>query len=892
MTLALSGDNGYFIDLYGRYCRDPGSVPPDWRVHFETMDGVATADPALSGAWLALAYRECGHTIARLDPLGLCPGARSARIEEAVRLTSGRDLRLTLAGESLSLPAEVAAERLSALYCGSASLQASHLDDETARQWLWQEWERGIGAEPDEEGLTRALTAILLADAFERTVKVKWPTKKRFGSEGSESSLVLLSEAFHAAACADCREVVIGGMHRGRLASLATVFGKSLPALIAEIKGRDVTTGDSDFTGDVPYHNGLRSRQTIAGQEMDIRVLPHPSHLTVVAPVAMGAARARRQRRSDGDVLALMLHTDAAFAGQGLVSELLQLDGLAGYGTGGTIHIVINNQIGFTTLPEEGRSTLHPTDIGRAYGLPVFHVNGEDPVAAAAVMRTAIAWRRHSGRGALINMVCYRRYGHNELDEPRFTQPAMWERIETLPPLARHFAERVGALSLPALAQASAAREAFQTSLDEAFRSQEGRNAHDEGDQTITFGPGSAMRSGAERPTGLPEAHLRRLATEMTSIPADFDPDPKVATFYRLRRESLISGEGINMATAESLAFATLLAEGVPVRLSGQDAVRGTFTQRHLAVHDRASARRHFPLDATARQGARFEAVNSPLSEYAVLSFEYGASLADPDRLIIWEAQFGDFLNGAQIVVDQFITTAEAKWRLPSALVIALPHGLEGQGPDHSSARIERILQSCANGNIRLANPSTPANLFHLLRRQILAPGRKPLFLIAPKSLLRDKAATSPLADFGAGTAFRPVIAPDTGGAARLILCSGKFSYAIAAAQREAGREDIAIARIEQLYPCPEAELHALLAKHPDAELVWVQEEPQNQGAWSWMRDRLHKIAPGRALRFVGRDPMAAAAGGNIERHEQEQAAILARALGDAPRAPAPKRRK
>lgn len=883
MKLPISGDNGYFLDLYSRYCRDPSSVPADWRFYFETLDGVSPADPALLGEWLAMAYRSEGHRIATLDPLGLAVRIDSDWIDDASRTVRGRQCRLTLAGRTEEMTGKTAVDRLSAYYCGNASLQAGHIEDAAARNWLWQAYETEIAAVPNDDTLARTLKAVLLADAFERKIKAKWPTKKRFGSEGSEGSLVLLEEALHAAALEGCREIVVGGMHRGRLASMATVFNKSLSALISEIKGHDTTTGDTDFTGDVPYHNGLRSMREIAGRTIKFRVLPHPSHLTVVAPVAMGAARSRSERSCKGDVLALMVHTDAAFSGQGLASELLQLDSLPGYSTGGTIHLVVNNQIGFTTMPEEGRSTLHPSDIGRAYDLPIFHVNGDDPVAASAVMRTAIAWRRHSGRSALINLVCYRRYGHNELDEPRFTQPTTWARIDTLPPLARHFVERVQELSPNAAARAIAERDEFNAELNHAFLIQDGTNLPNEEDQSMIFDRCRRTTSSSNAITGVDESRLRQIAMEITSIPQEIDVAPKVASFYKTRRDSIEIGQSINMATAEALAFASLLSDGIWVRLSGQDAVRGTFTQRHLAVHDRTTDRRYFPLSAAARQGARIDAVNSPLSEFAVLSFEYGSSLADAERLFIWEAQFGDFLNGAQVVVDQFITTAEAKWKIPSALVVALPHGLEGQGPDHSSARIERILQSCANDNVRVVNASTPANLFHLLRRQILTPKRKPLFLIAAKSLLRDRAAVSPLAEFGPTRAFRPVIGSGPCGARRIILCSGKIFYALEAARLKQNHNDVQIARIEQLYPFPSAELRALFQAHPQAELLWVQEEPRNQGPWNYIRDMLQDIAPDRALNFIGRKPMAAAAGGNIERHEHEQARIIAAAFDDYP---------
>lgn len=885
MNFPLSGDNAYFLDLYARYRRDPSSVPQDWRLYLDGVDSVETrpaagaTPPSSLGEVLLGAFREHGYKQARLDPLGLTVTAPSRRLEAARSLAGSESLQIKIAGTEKRVAADLAANDLSALYCGTASLQASHVDEPAERDWLYETYETELTKEPDQAVLARSLECVLLADEFEKTLKTKWPTKKRFGSEGSETSMVLLREAFDAASKSGYREAVIGGMHRGRLASLATVFGKSLPTLIAEIKGADVTKGHSHFTGDVPYHNGLRTAVTIDNIAFEIRVLPHPSHLTVVAPVALGAARARREIRPDGKVLSLLLHSDAAFEGQGLVSELLQMDGLKGYTSGGAIHIVVNNQIGFTTLPEEGRSTPHPTDIGRAYGLPVFHVNGDDPVAAAAVMRVAIAWREHTGKGSLINLVCYRRNGHNELDEPRFTQPKTWLAIDKHPSLAVSHANYVRSKSPGAADAAEKARSEFAGSLADAFRSHGGSNAGGQEDETIVF-PEMQHRESSDASTGIPKARLEQIAHSMTTLPADFDINPKIVSFYNARRESLLNGEGINMATAEALAFASLLSEGISVRLSGQDCVRGTFTQRHLAVHDQASGRTFVPTALAASGEAQFDAINSPLIEYGVLSFEYGMSLADPDRLVMWEAQFGDFLNGAQIVVDQFIMTAQAKWRMGSSLVVALPHGLEGQGPDHSSARIERILQSCVNDNIYLANPSTPANLFHLLRRQQRGPSRRPLFLIAPKALLRHKAAVSRVSDFTEGSRFMPVIeTPSIKPCRRVIMCSGKIFYALAERAAVDGRDDVSLVRVEQIFPFPEAEIRALLDRNPKAELIWCQEEPRNQGAFNYAQSQISNLAANRRLHYAGRVPMAAAAGGSIDRHEIEQSALIDQAL-------------
>lgn len=898
MTLPIGGDSAYFLDLYARYLKDPASVPADWRVHLASLDGYPSgaADPAGCGSRLAERFRMHGYRMARLDPLGL---AASGMVAEFQQHGTGADrIAITIAGECLHLSPDEAAARLSALYCGSAAIEAAHVADPVERSWLYECFERELSASPDEDVLARTLEAVMLADEFETFVKTKWPTKKRFGIEGAESAAVIAREALRSAAQAGIGEVVIGGMHRGRLATLATVLGKSLPALIAEIKGRDITDGDASFTGDVPYHNGLATTVDTGAGAIDVRLLPHPSHLIVVAPVAVGAARARRELRAAAagsdrpaaEALPFLMHTDAAFAGQGLVWELFQLSGLKGYGAGGVVHLILDNQIGFTTLPSEGRSSPHPSDIGKAFGVPIFHVNGDDPVAAAAVARMAVAWRNATGKDAIIHLVCYRRNGHNELDEPRFTQPLAWAAVDARPTLKQLHADHVRAISQAAYDAAEARRVAFHEALDQAYATFDNARPNAPWSQTDIFAP--PQPSGpmlSDTATGVDRSRLLELARRVCSIGDDLEADPKLRNFLKARLDSIEKDSGFNIATAEALAFASLLDEGTSVRLSGQDSVRGTFTQRHLAVHDRRTGGAVMPLAAIGRDGARFDAINSPLIEYGVLSFEYGMSLADPSRLIVWEAQFGDFLNGAQVVVDQFIVTAEAKWRMASSLVVALPHGLEGQGPDHSSARIERILQSCANGNLVVANPSTPANLFHLYRRQVRAPLRKPLFLIAPKSLLRLRDCASTLDDICGGTSFRPVIvdAPAGPRCRKVVLCSGKIAYGLKATAAQEGVDDVAIMRIEQLYPFPAEAVIASLQRFEGVPLVWCQEEPRNQGPWSYIRDLLADLVPRRPVEYVGRPPMAAAAGGSIDRHEVEQAEIVAAALSLRSRAEA-----
>ncbi|MDH2406578.1 2-oxoglutarate dehydrogenase E1 component [Bradyrhizobium sp. SSUT18] len=888
MHLPLSGDSSFFLHLYARYLNDPQSVPADWVVYFDSLNDrtvrTIERDEAATAAFVE-AFRSYGHKEARLDPLGSAPTNHTLEIAEAKDRVSSARIKLSVAGSSREVPKERAEEILRQVYCLHVTLEAAHLDAPDDRAWIYELFEKEVLAVVDERVLTSAMEAVLLADEFERFIKKKWPTKKRFGIEGSESSAVILKEILREAARAGQTEIVVGGMHRGRLATLATVFGKSLPVLISEIKGRDITAGDEFFTGDVPYHNGLATMVDTGCGGVEVRVLPHPSHLIAVAPVATGAARARRElharRQGPGGVLPLLMHTDAAFAGQGLVSELLQMGGLAGYSPGGTVHLVVNNQIGFTTLPGEGRSTRYPTDIGKAFGIPILHVNGDDPIAAAVAARVAYAWRHHTGRDVIIDLVCYRRNGHNELDEPRFTQPVACAAIERHASLRTLFSEHVRIRSREAFERAEAQRAEFARRLAEAYESYDRLGSNDALTETIVFPqPEAAHGSETDQETGVDSETLHSLGRAITELPDDFAPDAKVRAFLRSRLDSIRKGVGLNMATAEALAFGSLLYEGTSVRLSGQDSVRGTFTQRHLAVHDLRDGRTFVPLCTLARDGVRFDAINSPLSEYGVLAFEFGVSLADPNRLVIWEAQFGDFLNGAQVAVDQYIVSAESKWKLRSSLVIALPHGLEGQGPDHSSARIERILQSCASGNITVAIPSTPANLFHLLRRQQRSARRTPLFLIASKSLLREKACQSDLSELASGTRFRSVIFTEASGqCTRIIFCTGKIFYPLNEMRLWEDASEVALVRIEQLYPFPRKEIIETLANHPEAELVWCQEEPENQGAFYYLDRMFREIDMRRPLRYVGRPAMAAAAGGSIDRHQREQAEIVAAAI-------------
>lgn len=887
MYLPTSGDNAFFLDLYARYRRDKASVPADWAVYFESVFGEEDAASSVRArtaehcaALLLDAYRRYGHFEAKIDPLALDRQTTVPlldRLRAELQLNANVHVDIAVGGNPLSEPLSAFCAQVHAIYAHHVGLEASHLVDEAERDWLHGAFEAEFML-PIEAGLgSRALESIVLADEFEVFSRTKFPAKKRFGLEGAESLVVFLRELLEVSA-GRVDEVVMGGMHRGRLATLGIVLGKPLAALFGELSGADFTDGSVSFTGDVPYHLGYAGEVSCSAGTMRVRLLPHPSHLATVAPVTLG--RARGAQSNGQSALCVVLHTDAAFAAQGVISEVMQLGGLPGYSVGGTIHVVVNNQIGFTTTPSEGRSAPYCTDIGKSVGVPIFHVNGDDPEAVTRVARLASRWRERFHKDVLVDLVCYRRYGHNELDEPRFTQPRIYTAVEAHPPLRDSFVQSLGRRNPKLGAQAAEIAKKYRESLLASYASsslfRENRTANQGDGWVDDTGVNESGLSDDRVDTGVECDELRRIGRAASTVPDDLDINWKVRKFYEVRRASIETGEGVNFATAEALAFATLLAEGIPVRLTGQDTVRGTFTQRHLAVHAADGSTSISPLSVVARNAA-FEAVNSPLSEYAVLGFEYGLSLATPRQLFVWEAQFGDFLNGAQVMVDQYIVSAEAKWGLKSGLVVMLPHGLEGQGPDHSSARIERLLQLCAAGNIIVANPSTPANLFHLLRRQVLAPWRKPLFLITPKSLLRAKAAISGLDAMGAGTRFEPVIAEVARAVRRVVLCSGKIYYELLDARAKTGREaDIALVRLEQLYPYPRAALQSALENYRGAELVWCQEEPGNQGAWDFVR---REMPSSMSIGYAGRDALPAAAAGSVERHEREQQRLLASAL-------------
>ncbi|MFV0298609.1 MAG: 2-oxoglutarate dehydrogenase E1 component [Hyphomicrobiaceae bacterium] len=858
------GDPGALDAFFGGDGKTPAGRPADRPTGHIDISGETA---------LVEAYRTRGFLRAKLDPLGLA--ARPQLVELAPAgygLVGGR--------------AQDLAERLEKAYCGSIGWEFGHIHDTAQRRWLAAEAESEAPSLPSAAERAEILTLLAKAVAFESGMAQRYPGGRTFGLGGAETFLVAMDTIISESARLGAKEVVIGGMHRGRFNMLVNVLGKPLNQLVAEVLGAPNVPDGITCSSDVSYHLGYSGDIMVAGQRVHISTSAHPSHLQLAPIITQGRARAKQSARgADGrqSILPLLLHTDASFAGQGLVAEMLQLSGLPPFNLGGTIHIIVNNQLGFTTTPEEGRTARGATDIARLIEAPVLHVNGDDPEAVWRAALVAANWRSTFERDILIDLVCYRRPGHNEIDEPRFTQPQMYKAIDQRPSIDRLYEDALAASGVDTSA-AESARSDIGEAIAQAFRAAKSWKVN----QADWFeGAWSGFRAGTEAdmlasvPTGIQAARLKALGDTLTTPPADFTVDPKVSRFLDERRQSISTGKGLNWATAEALALASLAAEGTPVRFGGQDTVRGAFSQRHLELHDQATGRRHLAITPAAAQDAAVEIHNTPLIEHAVVCYEYGVSLADPRRLVIWEAQFGEFLNYAQAVFDQGITCGEDRWLRSSGLVILLPHGLDGGGPDHSTGRPERLLAACAGANIQIVNASTPANFFHALRRQMHRPFRKPLVVLTPKALLRHKACVSDLADLAEETSFRHVIPDETvAKAERIVMCTGKVYYDLAAEREKRGLDGrVALVRLEQLHPLPECEITDVLARHDGAELVWCEEEPENMGYFTHLDRRLERLA-GRAFRRAGRPAVATPAVGVKYWHEAEIKAFLDQALG------------
>jgi 2-oxoglutarate dehydrogenase E1 component len=839
------------------------------------------------------AYRVRGHLIADLNPLGVKPSYHPELDPANYGLTIWDFDRQFMTG-SLAVPGDLKLARLREIieqlrqtYCGRLGCEYMHIQHPEEKRWLQERMEPQANNWPlDETTRRRILLRLLQAEGFENFLHTRFVGQKRFSLEGGESAMVVLDECLERAAEAGVQEIVIGMAHRGRLTVLANLIGKSMAQVFGEFEGV-VDPDMAQGSGDVKYHLGASGVQrTSSGREIKVSLAPNPSHLEAVNPVVEGIVRAKQTFMGDEKrekVLPVLVHGDAAFAGQGVVAETLNLSLLKGYTTGGTIHLVINNQIGFTATAEESRSSTYCTDVARMVQAPILHVNGDDPEACARAMQIALDYRMKFKKDVVIDLVCYRKYGHNEGDDPSYTQPVMYRTIKAKESPGTLYTRRLlreGVVTQEAVERIKRQiQDALNAAHEEAVRKGETWELQEVTEYEETTIPQICPRTAASQEL------LEKVIEGITTFPEGFTLHPKLKGFIARRRE-ILSGGPIDWAAAETLAFGTLVLEGTPVRLSGQDSGRGTFSQRHLEYFDYNTGEPYTPLQHLDPRQARFEVYDSSLSEYAVMGFEYGYSLGDPLTLTLWEAQFGDFANGAQIMIDQFIAAGEAKWGQPSGLVLLLPHGFEGQGPEHSSARIERFLQLAAENNLQVCNATTPAQYFHLLRRQMYGGHdrrglRKPLVLFTPKSLLRHPKCVSVLDDLTRGF-FEPVLSdvsavqPDR--VVQVLFCSGKIYYELAAEREKRGAWNTAIVRLEQIYPWPEQEVEAALWRYPStAEIVWVQEEPRNQGAFFFVRDRFEAMLAQtrRTLRYAGRPEAAAPSTGSAKRHAQEQAAVI-----------------
>ncbi|HEX6375173.1 MAG TPA: 2-oxoglutarate dehydrogenase E1 component [Allosphingosinicella sp.] len=865
------------------------------------------ANDSICAMMLIRTYRVRGHLAADLDPLALVKREMPEDLKPEYHGFTGDALdRPVWLGGALGLTRATVREVVEILrrnYCGHVGLEYMHINDLEERRFL-QERMEGREAEIrfTPEGKRSILAKVIQAEQWEKFLARKYVGTKRFGLDGGESMIPALEAVIKYGGADRVTSIVLGMAHRGRLNVLANVMGKPYRAIFSEFAGGAANPEDVGGSGDVKYHLGTSSDREFDGIKVHLSLVPNPSHLEAVDPVVLGKARAQQVALGDPDgdmVLPVLLHGDAAFAGQGIVAECLGFSGIPGYSTGGCLHYIINNQVGFTTSPQFGRSSPYPSDVAKSVQAPILHVNGDDPEAVTFCCKLAIEYRQKFNRDIVIDMWCYRRFGHNEGDEPSFTQPLMYAKIREHPPVSRIYAERLlkeGVIEAGWVEKEIASFTALLESEFEAANSYLPNKADwFEGAWAGLSRPREAITERRNVPTGVPEPTARAIGAILTDIPADLNVHKTLARIVDARREMFESGQGFDWATAEALAFGTLLREGHPVRLSGQDSGRGTFSQRHAVWVDQKDGRKYIPL--TQIGPARFEVRDSPLSEFGVMGFEYGYSLADPQTLVLWEAQFGDFANGAQVMLDQFIAAGEAKWLRASGLVLLLPHGYEGQGPEHSSARPERFLQLCAEDNMQVANCTTPANYFHILRRQMNRDFRKPLVLMTPKSLLRHKQAVSSLADFTGDSHFMRILSdpspPRDEDVKRLVLCTGKLAYELIEARDKAGPGNVSIVRIEQLYPFPGEALLARLKRMTGLqELVWAQEEPQNQGYWSHVEPRIERrlaeagLAPKRPI-YAGRPPAASPATGLAKRHAAEQAALIADALGHSRQAPA-----
>ena len=854
------------------------------------------------------AFRMRGHYHADLDPLGIV-GRRDEELSPAAYGFGPEDMdRPIFIDHVLGLEFATVRQMLEILqrtYCSTLGVEFMHISDGAQKGWLQARIEG-----PDkqiaftENGRKAILNKLIEVEGFEKFLGLKYTGTKRFGLDGGEAVVPALEQVIKRGGQLGLREIVFGMAHRGRLNILSQVMGKPLRAIFHEFKGGSSKPDDVEGSGDVKYHLGASSDRAFDGNDVHLSLTANPSHLEIVDPVVLGKVRAKQDQWKDEartKVLGLLLHGDAAFAGQGVVAECFGLSGLNGHRAGGSIHFIVNNQIGFTTNPRHARSSPYPSDVAKMIEAPIFHVNGDDPEAVVYAAKVATEFRQKFGKPVVVDMFCYRRYGHNESDEPAFTQPLMYKAIRQHPTALELYGKRLADQGVVSAEELEQRRSAWRAHLEEEFEAGQSYrpNKADWLDgKWRRIKPAGDQEEPRRGKTEVDSAALREIGERLTVVPDDFNCHRTIRRFMDNRRKAIETGEGIDWATGESLAFASLLREGFPVRLSGQDVERGTFSQRHTVLYDQETEDRYTPLNHVGEGQAHYEVINSMLSEEAVLGFEYGFSLAEPNALVCWEAQFGDFANGAQVVIDQFISSGERKWLRMTGLVLLLPHGYEGQGPEHSSARLERFLQLCAEDNMQVANCTTPANYFHILRRQLKRDVRKPLILMTPKSLLRHKRAVSTLDDFGPGSAFHRILWDDaeigrTGDfrlkrdeeIRRVVACSGKVYYDLLEAREAEGADDVYLMRVEQLYPFPARAFVTELKRFRNADLVWCQEEPANMGGWTFVQPYLEWAMNQAGLsssrpRYAGRAGAASPATGLFGRHKQQMDAFLGQALG------------
>lgn len=935
----IAGGNATYVEnLYETYLKDPNSVPEQWRDYFDKLpmvksdivqiedvphsvlrerfsqiskmrvrtDATVRHDSQATEyerkqvrvVQLISAYRDRGHQKAQLDPLGLAERKSVADLDLGFHQLSSADFDTVFQAGTLHIGKADATlgeiyAALERTYCNSIGAEFMHIVDTTERHWIMQRME-SVRAAPDygKDVRLHLLNQLINAEGLEKSLASKYPGTKRFGLEGGESLIPMLSEMVQRCGAFGAQEIVLGMAHRGRLNVLINILGKNPSELFAEFEGR----AQYESSGDVKYHQGFSSNVMTAGGEVHLALSFNPSHLEIVAPVVEGSVRARQERRQDekGDlVVPIVLHGDAAFAGQGVVMETFQMSQTRAYKTGGTIHIVLNNQVGFTTSKrEDARSTEYCTDVAKMVQAPIFHVNADDPEAVLFVTQLAVDYRTEFRKDVVIDLICYRRRGHNEADEPTVTQPVMYKKIAKHKTTQELYAEKLVSEGLMSESEVQALVDGYRAALDRNAPLVSSLVSEPNKSLFVDWTPYLGHHWTLQCDTRMELQSLQALAHTTNMPPDSFPLQRQVAKILEDRRKMAAGAMPLNWGFAENLAYASLLQAGFPIRLTGQDVGRGTFSHRHAVLHNQKDGSAYIPLQHIADGQAEFDIYDSLLSEEAVLAFEYGYATTMPQGLVVWEAQFGDFANGAQVVIDQFVTSGEHKWSRLCGLTMLLPHGYEGQGPEHSSARLERFLQLSAEHNIQVCVPTTPAQIFHLLRRQAIRPLRKPLVVMSPKSLLRHKEATSTVEELAEGHFYNVLDETDDldkSKVQRIIICSGKVFYDLRAARRERGLEHIAILRLEQLYPFPEAELEEILTRSyvNIVDAIWCQEEPMNQGAWYASQHHMRRVIQRHKvdvyLRYVGRDSSAAPAAGYMALHVAQMQIFIDEALGEMP---------